>query len=127
MASQKTTADKLSIAVAKILDEYEGDVRKNLDEVTKKIGKAGVKAIKDASSIFGGTGKYKKSWTSKTEATPYGAEVTIYSRLPGLPHLLENGHAKRNGGRVPGRVHIAPVEKQLVEEYQKAVEEAARG
>lgn len=124
MASRKTTADKLSAEIAKVLDEYGDDVRSEIDEVTVKIGKAGVKALKNASSIFRGTGKYAKSWTSKAENSRYETAVTLYSKVPGLPHLLEHGHAKRSGGRVPGRVHIAPVEEQLVDEYTKAVEGA---
>lgn len=123
MASRKTTADKLSAEIAKVLDEYGDDVRSEIDEVTVKIGKAGVKALKNASSIFGGT-RYKKSWTSKAKSSRYETAVTLYSKVPGLPHLLEHGHAKRSGGRVPGRVHIAPVEEQLVDEYTKAVEGA---
>ena len=49
--------------------------------------------------------------------------MTIYNaKLPGLAHLLEHGHAKVNGGRTAPRVHIAPVEKKLIEEYERNVE-----
>ena len=55
-------------------------------------------------------GKYKRSirhhMTSNNPMHPAG-EIGSAS-LPGLPHLLEKGHAKVGGGRVPGIPHIAP-------------------
>ena len=95
MASRKITADNLGEAIAEILEEYGDEVQKDMDDVVKDVGKAGVKAIKSASGVFGGTGKYRKGWTSQTDTERYGSTVTIYNRTPGLPHLLENGHAKR--------------------------------
>lgn len=124
MASRKITADNLGEAIAEILDEYGDEVQKDMDDVVKDVGKAGVKAIKSASGVFGGTGKYRKGWTSQTDTERYGSTVTIYNRTPGLPHLLENGHAKRGGGRVPGKTHIAPVEQELIKQFEEQIEKA---
>lgn len=124
MASRKITADNLGEAIAEILEEYGDEVQKDMDDVVKNVGKAGVKAIKSASGVFGGTGKYRKGWTSQTDTERYGSTVTIYNRTPGLPHLLENGHAKRGGGRVPGKTHIAPVEQELIKQFEEQIEKA---
>lgn len=125
----RTNAVNLGAAVDKILAEYVDGVQEDLVEVTNKVAREGVKALRAASrSTFGGSGKYASGWA--VEKAKGGrqivAEATIYNKLPGLPHLLENGHAKRGGGRVAGRVHIAPIEEQLVEDYVRAVEEAAQ-
>ena len=67
-----------------------------------------------AAAKFGGTGKYAEGWTSRFETERFSAQGIIYNKdVPGLPHLLEHGHAKRGGGRVPGREHVAPVEQIL--------------
>ena len=121
----KTPIDKLDTQIQKILQEYEGDVRENVGKITKDMCKKGAAAVKaSASAAFKGT-KYAGGWTSEVKTTRYSTEGVIYnSALPGLAHLLENGHAKVNGGRVAGRPHIAPVEEKLVEEYEKGVIDA---
>lgn len=117
----KVTIENLDTAIQGILQEYEDDVSANLDTITNKIGKAGVKALNNASkSKFDGK-KYSKSWTSTTEKGRLYTTVTLHSKMPGLPHLLEHGHAKVNGGRVKGRAHIEPVEQKLVTEYEREV------
>ena len=45
----------------------------------------------------------------------------LYATVPGLPHLLEYGHAKRGGGRVPGRAHIKPVEDKITKDFERKV------
>ena len=123
MASNKrVTLQQLPDAINEILKEYEGDILRNLPEITEQVGKKGVTALKNESkSKFNGK-KYAGGWRSQTEKTRLGATVTIYNgKLPGLPHLLEHGHAKRGGGRVEGRAHIAPVEKKLIKEYERKI------
>lgn len=112
----------LETQIMKILNEYAEEIQTSTDEIAKKLAKAGAKQINaNAASTFGGRGKYARSWTVTEEKSRTGNNVTIHSTMPGLPHLLENGHASRYGGRVSGRTHIAPVEEELVQKFQKEV------
>ena len=72
------------------------------------------------------TGKYAKSWaTKKTGENSHSLEMTVHSKNRyQLAHLLEKGHAKRGGGRVPGKPHIAPAEENGVQLFEKLIEEA---
>ena len=115
-------AADFAASVRKILDDYQKDINRNLGELTKKLGQKGAKEVKNQSGQFGGSGAYAKGWTSQYEESRLSKTATIYNQKAGLPHLLENGHALRNGGRTAGRTHIAPVEQKLVEEFTKAVE-----
>ena len=121
---KKTPIDKLDVAIQKVLSEYGEETNKNVTELAKKFAQKGAKAVKDsAKAKFGGSGKYANGWTYTVETGRLSAQGAIYNKAaPGLPHLLEYGHAKRGGGRVPGKAHIAPVEEKLVEEFRKAVE-----
>lgn len=118
----KTTLDTLADDIGKILEEYQDDVKQNLDQITKQIAQKGQQALKNESkSKFKGD-RYWKGWKVDLQVGRLETKATIYNAsLPGLPHLLEKGHAKRNGGRVEGTVHIAPVEEKLVAEFEKQV------
>lgn len=78
-------------------------VRKTAASVRKEISE---NAPKD-------TGTYAKSWaTKKVTENSHKLEMTVHSKnCYQIAHLLEHGHAKRNGGRVPGKPHIAPAEE----------------
>ena len=119
----KVTIDNLADAIEKILNEYGEDIEKNLDEILKRSAKVGANLLKsESSSKFGGTGKYARGWTVTEEKnTRWGSTYVIHNRVAGLPHLLEFGHAKRNGGRVDGRPHIKPVEEMLVNQVEQEV------
>lgn len=123
--AKKTTADKLSDSITQILEEYGEDVYKLTTTAVQDVTKAAVKAVKaNSRSYFGGTGKYAKGWTSQVETGRTSAQGVVYNaKVPGLPHLLEKGHAKRGGGRTQGVEHIAPVEEQVVEQFRKVLEE----
>ncbi|MDE5763412.1 MAG: HK97 gp10 family phage protein [Ruminococcus sp.] len=59
------------------------------------------------------SGRYKKSWTTKkVKENSHSLEITVHSKdRYQIAHLLEHGHAKRNGGRVAAIPHIAPAEE----------------
>ena len=124
----KTPLERFSDDIVGILEEYADDVQGNLEDIVKEVGKKGAKAVKAQAQASVDGKKYASGWTSQVEVTRLGATATIYNKSqPGLAHLLEHGHVSRNGtGRtfdpVPGREHIAPVEEELVEEFQKELE-----
>lgn len=115
--------DKLQAAIDKALSDYAQDVNADIKVLSREFAKKGAQAVKRAAQDTFGSGRYSRGWTSTVEETRLGSTGIIYNKTPGLPHLLENGHAKRGGDRVPGSTHIAPVEEKLVTEFQKAVEE----
>lgn len=118
-------AINLETEIAKILTKYGDEVAENIQKVTKEIARKGAKAVKqNAQSDFKGTGKYAAGWTSQVKEGRYSSQGIIYNRAkPGLPHLLEHGHAKRGGGRTDGRVHIAPVEQEVIRSFEEAIKE----
>ena len=126
MASRKVTAETLGAEIKKILAEYEEHVDKSMHDVTKEVTKKAVQAVRNESKATFKTRhdyKYAKGWRSDIDERRLAIHATIYNgATPGLPHLLENGHANRGGGRTPGRPHIAPVEEQLIQEFEHKVE-----
>jgi hypothetical protein len=69
------------------------------------------------------TGGYQQGWATKKTSEKSGElTITVYNRRkPGLTHLLEKGHAKRGGGRVAAKVHIAPAEEYAVSELESRI------
>ena len=72
------------------------------------------------------SGAYSKSWAVKTmNQSSNKLEVVVHSKNRyQLAHLLEKGHAKRGGGRVGGKVHIAPAEQSGIEQLERDIERA---
>jgi len=118
-------AINIEIEIAKILTKYGDEVAENIQKVTKEIARKGAKAVKqNAQTNFSGTGKYAAGWTSQAKEGRYSSQGIIYNRAkPGLPHLLEHGHAKRGGGRTDGKEHIAPVEQEVIKSFEEAIKE----
>ena len=113
--------DRLTAEIEKILENYGENVQQNINEVVGEMTKKGAKTLNQQSGQTFDGKKYRKSWTTQVETGRTSAQGTIYSKIPGLPHLLEHGHALRGGGRTTGRAHIAPVEEALVKEFEQKV------
>ena len=123
---KKVTVDNLQAAISSILDEYEGQVYENLDEITRRIGQKGVEAVKTSSKDAFSGKRYASGWAMLQEKSRLYTTVTIYnSKQAGLAHLLENGHVKANGtgryGFWEGIKHILLVEEKLIDEYEREV------
>lgn len=119
----KTSKEQLEAAVGRILKDYGDEIDQNVGEVTTRLARSGAAALRTASAnTFGGSGRYAKGWTATIQKTRAGTSAVVHNaETPGLPHLLENGHANRGGGRTPGRPHIAPIEAELVATFEREV------
>ena len=104
-------AEDLVDAVSEELDIYAGEVTEAVKKTVTAVAKETVKVVKQKSPSA--SGAYKKSWAQKKTYENDGSiQVTVYNRKRyQLTHLLENGHAKVNGGRTRAYPHIAPAEE----------------
>ena len=125
MSNQKVSVDGLADAVMEGLEEYN---KLATDKVKAAVKKAGMTVRKEISSTAPRrSGKYADSWRTKTTAeSSTSMQVTVYSPSRYmLAHLLEHGHALRNGGRARAFPHIAPAEvageKQLTSDIERAL------
>lgn len=117
-----TSIDDMASEIMKGLREYsefadtamKKAVRKTATSVKKEISANAPKC----------TGKYAKSWTTKkTKENSHSLEITVHSKdRYQFAHLLEKGHAKRNGGRVAGKPHIAPAEENGADLLESLIE-----
>ena len=130
---QESEAVTVSIPVGNLADE----VIKQLGEYAEVTTDGMKKAVNDAGKTVKKeiqanapvqSGKYKKSWTvKKTAESATKLEITVHSKnCYQLAHLLEHGHAKRNGGRTKAIPHIAPAEELGAEQLEQDIERMIR-
>ena len=114
--------DQLASEVMKGLEEYAELAADVLKKEVQEAGKTAKQQIEQTAPRR--TGRYAKSWAvKKVSETSNSLEVTVHSRNRYmLTHLLENGHAKRGGGRVAAIPHIAPAEELAVQTLEKNIE-----
>lgn len=113
---------ELSDVIEDILSEYGDKALNVINEETEKLGKVAVKELKKKSPKL--TGSYAKGWKVKTYRTRLGAGAVAYNKTNyQLTHLLEHGHANRDGSRTDGIEHIGPVNDAVQEKFVKAVME----
>ena len=115
--------DQLASEVMKGLEEYKDlavDVMKKEIQNTGKTVKQQISQTAPKKS-----GRYAKSWAvKKVKETSNSLDVVVHSKNRyQLAHLLEKGHAKRGGGRVQGKPHIAPAEEHGAELLESLITE----
>ena len=122
MSSQKVSIGEMAAAIEEALEDYASLATDGMKKAVKK----SAKTVKDeiSANAPADTGAYKKSWATKTTKEDSSSlEITVHSKNRyQLAHLLEHGHAKRNGGRVSAQVHIAPAEQKGIEELEQEIE-----
>lgn len=125
--------DDLVEAVRGELEEYADEVTGGVKQAVKEVAKATVKEVKAKSPVKTKssvkTGNYKKSWGQiKVSETEGSIVISIRNKkFYWLTHLLENGHALKNGDRTRAFPHIKPAEDFAARELEKKVKVKVEG
>lgn len=104
--------------LARELQRYADVVEEELLTAQEEVADVAVSKLRQSGPKK--TGAYRKGWRKKKE----GNGVVVHNIKGQLTHLLENGHAKAGGGRVPAQVHIRPVEEYVINEVPRRIERA---
>lgn len=121
--------DELSEAINRELTLYSKDVTDKLKKQAAKSIRELVKETK-ATAPVGHRKKHYKSSIRFKKLKEDMRGVTYVWYVNGsdyrLSHLLEDGHATRDGGRVEGTHFIKNATDKVIRDYEKAVEEAIK-
>lgn len=109
--------------ISKYLTEYSQEVKEELEQAKKETAEEAVKTLK-STSPKGKRGRYAKGWKATKEGDSY---IIANPREASLTHLLEFGHALRNGGRTAAQPHIAPAEQEAILTFEERVRKAVEG
>ena len=124
--SANTSLDKLSEAISRELTIYGQNVIDGVKAEAKKSMARLVKQTRATAPVGERKEHYRDSITSRKESED-NRSVTYRWYVKGsdyrLSHLLENGHALRNGGRTTGTHFIQNASEPILADYEKAIEE----
>ncbi|MBR0599046.1 hypothetical protein [Sinanaerobacter chloroacetimidivorans] len=128
----KCTIDNFSGLIASELAKYNKQVTESVKEIiteeanqlVENIGNDSPKRSRKIKNRV--LNRYSKNWTAKKQfENSLNISYTVYNKSdPQLTHLLENGFATRDGGRVEGQKHIEPNEEKMIESLQEKIEKA---
>lgn len=127
--SKTVKLDELSKAIADDLARYDENVTKNIKVEAKKHISKLVKDTKATAPVGHRTKHYKDSIAYKkySEGTRFISYVWyVRGSDYRLSHLLEKGHALRNGGRSKAFHFIEKAKTPILESYIKKVEEVLK-
>ena len=112
--AKKIKADALASEVMKELDDYSSLTTEVMKKAVRNAGKTVREEIADTAP-------------KKTGEDSKSLQVTVHSKNRyQIAHLLEHGHAKRGGGRVAARPHIAPAEESGIRQLEEEIERGIR-
>lgn len=117
--------EQLSEAIQTELKNYTDDVIKGVKNESKRAMDNLVSRTKATAPVGKRRKHYRDSITSKqTKNTPLQAIYTWFVKGSDyrLSHLLNNGHALRNGGRYAGTQFITKAYNAVEKDYTEAVE-----
>ena len=124
--SKTIKPENLTQTLKNYLENYVEDISEVVEETSTQIGKEARDELKQTSPKR--TGKYAKGWTVKKDRKNKNYyTVKVWNKTDyQLTHLLEFGHATRNGRRTKAIPHIRPVEEKYKKEFEKRLKDKIR-
>ena len=109
--------------IAQALTEYDQEVADKTKKVVDKVSKETVERLQQISPKR--TGVYAESWRRQKayEDTRTKRNTVYNSKKYQLTHLLEYGHASKNG-EVKGLPHISIANKEATEKLEQGIRKA---
>lgn len=124
--ANKVSIGGLADAVAKELKLYDNHVVEGIRKQVDKSMRQLVQETKGTAPVGHRKKHYRDSISSKvTNQSLRAYEKTWYVRGSDyrLSHLLNNGHALRDGGRYPGTQFITKASVSVIKDYEEAIKE----
>lgn len=107
-----------------VLGVFTDEVLHDVESAVDEVGEEAAARLKQANKGRTTWKKYPRGWKSTVRKRRLTHEAIIHNATDyRLTHLLEFGHAKRNGGRTKAYPHIADVADWADEELQRRIEE----
>jgi hypothetical protein len=126
MGKQIVQIDELNDAINGVLVEYNKTVVEGLKKTTKQAMNDLVKNTRETAPVGKRSKHYRDSISSKTiHEDNQGIKKLWFVKGSDyrLTHLLNNGHALKNGGRYPGTNFLGKAVDTIVAWYSKKIEE----
>lgn len=127
--SDTINIDELASQIANELDSYTEEITADIKKAVDTVGKEANEEIKKHITFKQPTGKYVKSFRVKTSyEDKFNKRNTWYvaNGQHRLTHLLENGHALRDGGRSEAYPHIKYGEELAIKRMEELAKEAVQ-
>ena len=124
---KKINPNDLTLTISAMLSDYADDVIEDVKATVDDVAKEARKVVRENAPVK--TGKYKRSIKVRTSFESLTElRKTIYSNgNSGLTHLLENGHAKVNGGRTRAFPHWKYGDEYIKKELPKRIQKKIGG
>lgn len=105
--AKNVSIDQLAAEITKAVREYTEDVSEAIERKVDEVAEEVLQEVKQTAPKR--TGKYRRGFVKTNRDAPGRTRRIVWNKKRYMiVHLLEFGHAKRGGGRVPAYPHLRP-------------------